>query len=129
MGRGLSNLQKCILVTALKRPDITVSSQEDVRVAAQSRALGLDMPIGKVGDEQGVHIRTATIHRAFYGRKVPRTNATRVAISKALYRLADRGLVTIWVGKYSNWTGANLTEEGKAEAKRIKKLTANMGRI
>lgn len=91
MGRGLSDLQKTILVTALK----------------------------SLGEEVGVDITHKHIHQAFYG-DVDRTGATRVAISRAMERLADRGLIELWAGLYRS--GGNLTAEGKVVAE---KLTIN----
>ena len=40
--------------------------------------------------------------------------AGRAAVSRALARLEDRGLVVRVQGEYRNWSGVNLTEEGIA---------------
>lgn len=93
MGRGLSDLQKTILLMAL----------------------------GKVGRSNhsgavlGSDVMHKHIHKAFYG-DTPRTNATRAAISRAMVRLSKRGLLTLTCGAISNWAGGDLTETGEIVA-------------
>ena len=108
MGRGLSELQRVILTTALKRPGISTSDFD-------GRAYGIN---SVPGQELGADIRHEHIHKAFYGEQ-ERTNAARVAISRAMVRLADRGLIVLMEAKCNNWAGGNLTEEGKNVAKEL----------
>lgn len=103
MGRGLSDLQKTILITALKRPSISI----------------------RRGQEVGADIKHRDIHTAYYGQ-AKRTAATRVAISRAMVRLSDRGLITLMEAMHSNWAGGNFTAKGKSMAK---KLTVNKEEI
>jgi len=94
MSRGLSDLQKTILLTALKKPGRTVHSD---------------------GTVLGTDARHRDIHAAHYGA-APRTNANRVAISRAADRLAKRGLVDLMEAAHSRWSGVNLTQEGESVA-------------
>jgi hypothetical protein len=78
--------------------------------------------LGKVGRAVhngvviGVDVKHENVHAAFYGA-TPRTNATRAAISRAMLRLSERGLLTLMCAERSNWAGANLTEAGEAVAR------------
>ena len=113
MGRGLSELQKTILVTALNESGGSLLSEEDAKLLW---SLGVG---AKVGERRGCDIEHATIHRKHYGQ-LPRTNTTRSAISRAMQRLADRGLITrLSLGFGGYRAGGDLTPKGTTEAKRL----------
>jgi len=96
MGRGLSELQRTILRIALDKPGRSVIN----------------------GQVVGTDVHQKHIHRAYYGDS-PRTNATRAAVSRAMVRLSERGLITLTCAVYSNWSGGDLTKAGEAAAREL----------
>lgn len=96
MGRGLSDLQKCVLRLAL----------DEVGVSRTG------------GQRLGADARYRDIRKAFYGieRSTPATSA---AISRACDRLAKRGYVTLVAARYSRWSGVDMTDEGRQVAQEL----------
>ena len=100
MGRGLSELQKQILSIAAegherrKTPDIGYG--------------GVDLN----GPGYGAEAYYREIRAAVYGTELTKKQraAADAAISRAAWRLLERGLVTCRRGAW--WAGVNLTEKG-----------------
>jgi DNA-binding HxlR family transcriptional regulator len=106
MGRGLSELQRSILRLAFQGDDSCVYGHEILKAH-----YGWYQSNGWADKRRGGAKRFS---REFIG--ITEWNAHRAAVARALRRLEDRGLVTRICGAYSNWSGAELTEQGKQVA-------------
>jgi hypothetical protein len=124
MGRGLSELQKAILRRALANQKAEGRSLDESRFADVLRAevladyWGWPMPPRGDGDRyrtnmeglQERHIGGRLYSPRQIGEK--RYGSAQTALTRAMNRLADRGLMTLVQGRFSHWSGANLTENG-----------------
>jgi hypothetical protein len=123
MARGLSDLQKWILIQAYKR-----------RLEAQaegtylSRGYGCDLLAAHVLDGYYGWKKSSVYKYIAYGghnfdrETIGRSeyNNTRSTLSNTFRRLVYRGLVTLSYGnEYVSWSGINLTEEGIEIAKEL----------
>ena len=118
MSRGLSGLQKSILSLAA-----------EYRAAGRTGRNGVDLYTHEILHDHfgweyragrgaslksrispgGVKFERAAIGTAAY-------NATRASLSRALRRLAGRGLIELRSGALSSWTGLRLMAAGAAAA-------------
>lgn len=122
MGRGLSELQQTILKLAYHNRMI------ENRVGGPGGADLFHYEVlieywhlpGEVHrDPDGKRRYTTGHHFSRSFRNYARFNAARAALTRAVRRLADRGLV-IWVsGMYAQWAGVNLTADGIAMAQQL----------
>jgi len=116
MGRGLSRLQKTILVTAYKiqqaegrSPDTPTGADCYYREALVAH-YGWTCQLHQTGDGKrcspgGHHFSRAAIGERKY-------NAAMVALNRAVRRLEDRELVEWRCGLYGKWHGVILTTTG-----------------
>ena len=122
MGRGLSELQQAIIVMAYKNKATGADAYHDdsgpVAAAHVKRESILREYFGWQSDDARPDYHYRTFSRADIGRE--RYNATMVSLSRSLHRLEARGLVYLTHSVMAaGWSGAELTEEGEAEAERI----------
>jgi hypothetical protein len=94
VGRGLSDLQKMILVSANRRRTGPDRVKEHAMAQQHGGMFGADLKTLDIVDMVSPL----------------RSNAQRAAISRACRRLEDRGLVIRVGGRY--WAGINLTDKG-----------------
>jgi hypothetical protein len=129
MARGLSDLQKWILITAYKR-----RLEAEANGTYMSRWYGCDLLAAEVLDEyygwkkSGVYNYIAygghNFDRATIGRG--KYNSVRPILSKTFKGLEYRGLVIPSHGnEYVSWSGINLTEEGIEKAKELLVIIRN----
>ena len=114
MGRGLSKLQTTILVTALANREAR-SDGRHVDVYYDEVLIAFyGWPARLVWGRRanGQHFNVAEIGKRKY-------DAGNAALSRAMIRLEHRGLITRHRGAYAGWSGAKLTEAGKAVAHRL----------
>jgi len=125
---GLSKLQKQILGLALRNReskdghensfcDLDVFTPEILeqvyRFPVEERSNFFGTRVSTRKDPTRQHFDLAVIGRARY-------NAAQAAVSRALRRLEERGLVERQAGAYAAWCGANLTPEGVRTAQRLR---------
>ena len=120
----MSELQKTILRLALTNCE------------RRDRITGADVYYREVladyfgfADHRAVNRRGSETIRANFGQSFNRKaigsrryQAAQAALSRAMRRLARRGLVTCLTGEHSRWSGANLTDCG-IEVARTQRLT------
>jgi hypothetical protein len=119
MGRGLSKLQQWMLVRALDGADRGrdgTGGCDLTMLRALSEFYGMPLPkyllerhnllaAGKVFSDPG-DVLCAKSHRP--------------AVSRAMHRLQQRGLVECVCGAMARWSGINITAAGRTEAERLK---------
>ena len=120
MGRGLSELQKCVLYLAFKNHR-SVERSEERMVSSEH---GADVTYSEVlccyyGWEPQKRRIQSRYREWFRGKLVGgnERNATRAAVSRAIQRLGARGFVVPLRGRH--WAGANLTDEGSRIAENV----------
>jgi hypothetical protein len=123
MGRGLSDLQRCILTIAFENREsegrdpgqTTHKKGADVyRWEIMERFYGWTPPAYARRDGRkpgGKKYRPQQIGPREYA-------AAQAAVSKAMNRLNNRGLIDIIEGR-NHWTGGDLTLEGLDEARKL----------
>lgn len=127
MGRGLSELQKTALTTAVTlNPDHQRSSNRRPTVTkelAAVRAELLDRMVEPDPPHTQYNLQPWELIDQYYCQQVQASNAQQVAVSKALARLVDRGLMVkldnpgfVYPAQY------HLTDAGLAKAAEL--LTA-----
>lgn len=123
MARGLSDLQKNILVIAYRR-----RKKAEAEGKYPSDIHGCDVLAAHVLEgyfgwkKSGIYNYIARGGKNFDRETIGRSkyNSTRSTLSKTFKRLQDRGLVMPARGKeYNTWKGYNLTEEGIEIAKEL----------
>jgi len=123
MARGLSDLQKNILVMAYSRKLKALTEG-----TYMARGYGCDLLAAHVLEgyygwkTAGIYDYIApgghNFDRATIGRN--KYNSTRSTLSNTFRSLVYRGLVTLSSGnEYVTWSGINLTEEGIEKAKEL----------
>lgn len=124
MGRGLSDLQKAVLLMAHENSftgDDAYSNWdgEGKYPPHVKRARILEEYFGWQPDTAtGRPPRTGAFNRQDVGHK--RYNAVMASLSRSLHRLETRGLIYLThSARAGGWSGAELTEEGRAEALRL----------
>ena len=144
MGRGLSPLQKTVLRLALDNR--VAEGDPAARAARRAARRGFTQTAAQLAEStHPVDVYRALAdyyewgHRAVWpwSERVVKTrkpggwtfsrdsvgaaqyNAGQAAVSRALRRLEDRGLITVRVGVHARWTGANLTEAGVLAAEAL----------
>ena len=118
MGRGLSELQKCILRLALKNVEVegrhTGHGTDVLHSEILAEFFGWR---GNTRDQEGKRIYSQSIfEREEIGAK--QYASVQAALSRAITRLEQRGLVTATHG-VARWAGANLTDAGMQLAKEL----------
>jgi hypothetical protein len=118
MGRGLSDLQRWIVIEAAKRK---VLSHADILMGyfgwkAERRVNRYGdegFPIKNRWDHKGdlVHPGARYFSRAKIGEKEYAN--TRGTLTRSCNRLAERGLVKLLCGYYSPWAGVKITDKGR----------------
>jgi ribosomal protein S19E (S16A) len=123
MARGLSDLQKWILVTAYNR-----RLKAEAEGTYMSRWYGCDLLAANVLDEyycwkkSGVYNYLARGGRNFDRKTIGsnKYNSVTSILSLTFKGLQNRGLVKRTYGNENvSWSGINLTEEGIAKAKEL----------
>ena len=126
MGRGLSDLQRHILVSALANvqagkgskhyPDGTIGGADLLN--AEVLAVVYGFPLKR---KHSWHLKNGL--REYGDQKFSKSElgakryaAAHAALSRAITRLEQRGLVGVFSGVHSGWTGVRLTEAGVALA-------------
>lgn len=126
MGRGLSDLQKRMLVMALENHQPERTSSADL-LHKEVLAEVYRLPVYKWSSEQNTpdreYIRKNLASQIFltdglHPEFKRRYNAACAAISRAAARLQERGLVECTSG-YARWAGINLTTEGAQLARQL----------
>jgi hypothetical protein len=100
----LSKLQRSILTLAYERRD-----RDRPLYYAEILAEVFDFPVSYYADSLAENPGSQHFSRERIG--AGRYDAAQASLSRAVRRLADRGLVEIVVAAYSRWTGLSLTEE------------------
>jgi hypothetical protein len=119
MGRGLSELQKKILVASLESRGNTPGKQID----AYYREL-ITVCFG--WEQTGYILVNDELNSTFVGPKQfkkrdhPNYNAVKVSLTRAVKRLETRGLLTCYHGRSANWAGVKLTQSGEEIAIKAK---------
>ncbi len=121
MGRGLSGLQQDIIIMAHKNKEAGAASYNDrhgpVITAHVKREQILRERFGWIPTEDR-RLLTGNFSKKAVGAK--RYGSVMASLSRALRRLERRGLVEFTHSMLAGgWGGAELTEEGEAEARRI----------
>jgi hypothetical protein len=122
VGRGLSELQQDIIVMAYENKVSGVVAYHDdqgpVVTAHVRREQILQERFGWEPDGARPDYHYRIFSRTDIGHD--RYNATMASLSRSLYRLEARGLVYLTHSAMAaGWSGAELTEEGEAAARRI----------
>lgn len=124
MGRGLSELQRWILVEASRRDRLYYADilhhywQFPVRSAMRYR-IGVDIDIDVDKRRNSTWIAGGTLDSPGSQRFDPdaigrrRYNAAMASVSRACLRLEKRGLVTCLTAKSSHWAAVEITAEGR----------------
>ena len=124
MGRGLSELQKSIVTLALRSYEPNRTGGADLYYSEIFAEVYQWQPTlsplrGKPSTYMGYQSdgrRPGSQHfsKAAIGAKT--YNSAQAAVSRAVTRLWNRGLVTPVIGARSRWSGLNLTETGAKAA-------------
>jgi hypothetical protein len=115
MGRGLSELQKKILVASLE----CRGNERIKHVDAYYREL-ITACFG--WEQTGYRLVNVELDSVFVGPKQfkkrdhPNYNAVKVSLTRAVKRLETRGLLICYHGLSSNWAGVKLTQSGEEAA-------------
>lgn len=124
MGRGLSELQKDILRLAYVNQHSPEVNPADLNLKRRADVLYPEILHACYGFEPVVRWwagRELSVKESFlFGGQifdrhaigVDRYNRAQAAVSRAVLRLAERGLIQCVQGAYAKWTGADLTAEG-----------------
>ena len=124
MGRGLSKLQKDILRLAyvnqhsldVTPPDLNLTRRADVLYPEILHACYGFEPVSRCWCGRELTVKESFLFGGqIFDRHaigVDRYNRAQAAVSRAVLRLAERGLVQCVRGAYAKWTGANLTAKG-----------------
>ena len=119
MGRGLSPLQRYMVTKAatVERLYYADILQEYYGWTNHGRRHYLRNAAGDLTDEW----RPAFSGQKFWPDEIGRAryHATMVTLSRAAARLEQRGLVTCLVGTKYQWSGMEITPEGRREAARL----------
>lgn len=114
MGRGLSDLQKWILIAASNAPEhssgLAILYYQDICMQYFGWLpgwMGYKWQYNPRHAQPGDH----KFAKQLIGEKEYRR--VMVTISKSVSRLKKRGLVTCYCGQVSHWAGLALTEKGK----------------
>jgi len=138
MGRGLSDLQKDILRICLRNGKNKAEGEH--RREAEKELAKLGIPAAVLPSEPlavecyyrevlvehfgfPTRCRNLRLHpgdQVFDVRRIGRERygAAQASLSRAVGRLEARGLVTVYTGARSHWTGCSLTEEGRKVAEK-----------
>jgi hypothetical protein len=123
MMAALSALQKQILSLALKNRE-TENRTEDAQSGAD--LYYSEILVSVYGFEPIESLRTRDGRRKSFGKKFDvgaigkdRYNSAMAAISRAVLRLDQRGLVTALRGTFSRWSGCDLTDDGVRTANTV----------
>ncbi len=124
MGRGLSELQKTMLRLAFRNrvsENRTAESRGSDLYYYEVLAAywGWDLPEHVQGRDHR-HPGEHKFSKAAIGTKAYGT--AHAALSRAVIRLQQRGLVDAISGKYSHWSGLNLTTDGITAALELEEL-------
>lgn len=130
MGRGLSDQQKTILRVAyqgrLRRMEIRIVGPEIDALVPELLAACFGWeprsPFRRPWREAGEDCERLNAGQHFFSREsIGRDtyNAARASMSRALRRLAARGLLEVEQGLYCGWTGVWLTEAGLRVAEEL----------
>lgn len=124
MGRGLSDLQKSALTTAVKldsehkrskwQREVVTAEVAKHREEMGRKLFGLTHSIELDPPHTLYHLSPWELIDNHYCQRVQPSRAQQVAASKALARLVQRGLMVKL--KCFDWHRYNLTEEGLAKA-------------
>jgi hypothetical protein len=122
MGRGLSELQKTILRIAWRNReaerrhdgsgggDVVYAEVLAEHYGWHPSRCRLQAPSYEKEDEERRTFGSQHFAKEIIGERV--YNAAHAALTRAMTRLATRGLVTLVYGVNSRWSGANLTADG-----------------
>lgn len=120
MGRGLSPLQKHVLIMAQanrQQPDRFEFDLFAYEVLWELYNFKAHTHVKALRDQDGNrHIGGWKFSKNAIGHQ--RYNAAHAAVSKAFYRLQERGFVVCYVG-YVGWSGLKLTDEGVRQAEAL----------
>ena len=120
MGRGLSELQKYILITAAAK------KTGDSRGAVDGRLYNADIFQGFYGWQPGWYtgrdfrprdmpgVGSRNFQPSIIGQK--KYDTTHVVVRKACARLERRDLVVCLMGAHSHWSGIEITNKGREVA-------------
>lgn len=117
MARGLSELQKSILIMAVQNRMKTRSSKQRLTDYNQGRKYGrMDLD----SFENSYTVETDIFYNEFIGATAQeKTNAVKASISRAFRRLEERELINREYWAFHNDVGANLTIKGKSIAEEL----------
>jgi hypothetical protein len=126
MGRGLSPLQQAILTIAYRNrqaEDRTRSTNDGADCyyhEVLAAYYGFDLAVDRQWYQH--YGRRHAPGAQFFSRAAigsGRYGAAKAALYRAVRRLEDRGLVEVWQGAVSHWTGVCLTDQGVATARKL----------
>lgn len=110
MGRGLSELQKTILVASLECRGNTPRKQVDAYYRELiSACFGWEQTGYTLVNGDDIFVFT----KQFKKRDHPNYNAVKVSLTRAVKRLETRGLLIRYHGVDGNWAGVKLTQSGE----------------
>ena len=113
MGRGLSELQKKILVSSLECRGNTPRKQVDAYYRELITAcFGWKQTGYRLVNGESVFVGP----KQFKKRDHPNYNAVKVSLTRAVKRLEIRGLLICHHGLSANWAGVKLTQSGEEAA-------------
>lgn len=134
MGRGLSELQKSILRIAYRNHQAGPMTHGGISKTHAYYAEVLHEHFGFPIERRSYIDKNAT--DSMYLRSNPashtfdlhaigesRYRAAQAALSRAVKRLSERGLVEWMQGEAARWSGVNLTKAGMAEAEKLLVIT------
>jgi hypothetical protein len=119
MGRGLSDLQRWILVEAAKRKRLYYADVLEGYFRWRPR----NPPTrygqhwcwpAKSDEEEGQLVHPGDQHFSPRDIGAGEYRRVRATLSRSCSRLGDRGLVTCLTGARSHWAGVEITEQGRA---------------
>ena len=112
MGRGLSPEQRKILAVAAGAPQPGTPPGVDLLIRDAIEACYPDLRYWR--DSKG---KPPCVGRDCWREQTPELKRAKAAVSRAVKRLEERGLLERKVATYSRWAGLTLTEEGRRQAK------------
>lgn len=134
MGRGLSEQQRQVLTTALENRLIESRDYDSSGADLYEYEVLATIPvfseniIWSLRDRDGSRTPGSNhFKQSAIDEKV--CNRARASISRTFRRLEQRGLVERMEGRYSRWSGINLTSDGIVEACRLSLLSDLSSRV
>ncbi len=122
MGRGLSDLQKAVIVMAHENEVAATVAYHDAEGPVITAHVTREQILREYFGWQPDAARPSYHYRVFSRADIghDKYNAVMVSLSRSLHRLEARGLVYLTHSLMAaGWNGAELTDEGRTEALRI----------